>query len=45
MRQPIMVDGRNLYEPRLMKALGFDYRGVGRGFMGALEDVAGERRA
>jgi UDPglucose 6-dehydrogenase len=34
MRQPILVDGRNLYEPRKMKDLGFHYRGVGRGYNG-----------
>lgn len=45
MRQPIMVDGRNLYEPQKMKALGFEYRGVGRGFNGALEEAAGARKA
>jgi UDPglucose 6-dehydrogenase len=32
MRQPIMVDGRNIYDPEMMKALGFTYRGVGRGY-------------
>ncbi len=32
MRQPIMVDGRNIYEPETMKALGFTYRGIGRGY-------------
>ena len=32
MRQPIIVDGRNIYEPEDMKALGFTYRGVGRGY-------------
>lgn len=31
MRQPIMVDGRNLYEPEKMHELGFIYRAVGRG--------------
>ena len=31
MRQPIMVDGRNIYDPRLMTDLGFIYRGMGRG--------------
>jgi UDPglucose 6-dehydrogenase len=31
MRQPIVVDGRNLYEPRKMAALGIRYVGVGRG--------------
>ncbi len=32
MRQPVIVDGRNIYEPHQMKALGFVYRGVGRGY-------------
>jgi UDPglucose 6-dehydrogenase len=32
MRQPVMVDGRNLYEPEKMGALGFLYRGIGRGY-------------
>ncbi|HXF62104.1 MAG TPA: UDP-glucose/GDP-mannose dehydrogenase family protein [Caldilineaceae bacterium] len=31
MAQPILVDGRNIYEPQTMHALGFTYRGVGRG--------------
>jgi UDPglucose 6-dehydrogenase len=31
MRQPVMVDGRNLYEPAQMRALGFRYKGLGRG--------------
>jgi len=35
MRQPVMVDGRNLYEPARLKELGFHYRGVGRGYNGA----------
>jgi len=30
MNQPIVVDGRNLYDPKRMKALGFQYRGMGR---------------
>ncbi len=34
MRSPIMVDGRNIHEPDRMKALGFTYRGVGRGYNG-----------
>ncbi len=37
MRQKVMVDGRNLYDSDRMKALGFTYRGVGRGYNGALE--------
>jgi UDPglucose 6-dehydrogenase len=28
--QPVVVDGRNLYEPELMRALGIEYIGVGR---------------
>ncbi len=31
MHQPIIIDGRNIYEPRIMQDLGFIYRGVGRG--------------
>jgi UDPglucose 6-dehydrogenase len=31
MKQPIIVDGRNLYEPKRMADLGFTYRGMGRG--------------
>jgi UDPglucose 6-dehydrogenase len=34
LKQPILIDGRNLYDPELMKAIGFKYRGVGRGFRG-----------
>jgi UDPglucose 6-dehydrogenase len=34
MRQPIVVDGRNIYDPQQMEALGFTYRGVGRGYNG-----------
>ena len=31
MRQPIVVDGRNLYEQQEMAERGFTYWGVGRG--------------
>jgi len=31
LRQPIVVDGRNLYEPTRMRGLGFRYFGIGRG--------------
>lgn len=31
MRRPIVIDGRNIYEPALMQSLGFTYRGMGRG--------------
>ena len=32
MRQPVVIDGRNIYQPEEMDALGFTYRGVGRGY-------------
>jgi UDPglucose 6-dehydrogenase len=32
MRQPVLIDGRNLYEPAEMRTLGFTYRGIGRGY-------------
>ena len=32
MKTPVLVDGRNVYDPELMRALGFTYRGVGRGY-------------
>ncbi|HEX6489362.1 MAG TPA: UDP-glucose/GDP-mannose dehydrogenase family protein [Candidatus Dormibacteraeota bacterium] len=30
MRRPVIVDGRNIYDPAEMRALGFVYRGIGR---------------
>jgi UDPglucose 6-dehydrogenase len=30
MRRPVIIDGRNIYDPKLMRELGFVYRGVGR---------------
>ena len=30
MKRPVLVDGRNLYDPRRMKEVGFQYRGIGR---------------
>lgn len=32
MRRPVLIDGRNLYDPDTLRALGFEYRGVGRGY-------------
>jgi UDPglucose 6-dehydrogenase len=32
MRTPIVVDGRNIYDPAEMARLGFRYRGMGRGY-------------
>jgi UDPglucose 6-dehydrogenase len=30
LRQPVIIDGRNLYDPQTMQALGIDYTGIGR---------------
>ncbi len=35
MKQPVLFDGRNIYDPKEMFKLGFNYRGVGRGYDGA----------
>ncbi len=32
MRTPVVIDGRNVYEPRTMWEAGFLYRGIGRGY-------------
>ncbi len=40
LRAPILVDGRNIYDPQAMLDLGFHYRGIGRGYNG--EGVACE---
>jgi len=32
MKQPVIVDGRNIYDPERVRALGFFYRGIGRGY-------------
>ncbi|MCE4538322.1 UDP-glucose/GDP-mannose dehydrogenase family protein [Pelomonas sp. P7] len=31
LKSPVVFDGRNLYDPKLMKALGIEYSGIGRG--------------
>src|SRR5258708_36547799 len=31
MRRPVLIDGRNIYEPAEMNRIGFIYRGMGRG--------------
>jgi UDPglucose 6-dehydrogenase len=30
LKAPIIFDGRNLYEPAMMKGLGFEYHSIGR---------------
>jgi len=32
MRRPVLMDGRNIYDPRRLRELGFTYRGMGRGY-------------
>lgn len=34
MNNPILIDGRNMYDPDDMREMGFTYRGVGRGYNG-----------
>jgi UDPglucose 6-dehydrogenase len=30
LKAPVVFDGRNLYDPKLMKALGVEHHGIGR---------------
>jgi UDPglucose 6-dehydrogenase len=32
MRGNVLIDGRNLYDPEKVRGIGFEYRGVGRGY-------------
>lgn len=34
MRTPVLFDGRNIYDPKNVRAIGFNYRAIGRGFGG-----------
>ncbi len=36
MRRPCVFDGRNLYDPERLRALGFDHTGIGRGAVEAV---------
>ncbi len=40
MRQPLIVDGRNIWDPEALRGLGFTYFGVGRGRRGAARATA-----
>jgi UDPglucose 6-dehydrogenase len=42
MRQPIIFDGRNLFEPARMRELGFEYSGIGRPAVRAEAGVAAD---
>ena len=33
LKQPLVFDGRNIYDPQLMRTLGVEYHGIGRGFV------------
>jgi len=33
LKQPLVFDGRNIYDPALMRTLGIEYTGIGRGHM------------
>jgi UDPglucose 6-dehydrogenase len=48
LREPVIFDGRNLYEPDDMQELGFVYHSVGRAAVGeqrADDGLAGANRA
>jgi UDPglucose 6-dehydrogenase len=32
MKTPVFIDGRNVYDPNIMREAGFLYRGMGRGY-------------
>ncbi len=34
LKSPVIFDGRNIYDPNHMRAMGFTYRAIGRGFNG-----------
>ena len=34
LKRPVILDGRNIYDPVHMKEMGFTYSGIGRGFNG-----------
>ncbi|MDF1516031.1 MAG: UDP-glucose/GDP-mannose dehydrogenase family protein, partial [Anaerolineae bacterium] len=34
MNQPVLVDGRNVYDPQVTRNAGFHYLGIGRGYDG-----------
>ncbi|HLE92164.1 MAG TPA: UDP binding domain-containing protein, partial [Anaerolineales bacterium] len=34
LKSPIIYDGRNIYDPAVMKEMGFSYRAIGRGWNG-----------
>jgi UDPglucose 6-dehydrogenase len=43
LRQPVIFDGRNIYDPDQMKELGYTYRGMGRALAGNQLAGAGDQ--
>ena len=43
MKQPVLFDGRNIYEPEKIRSLGFMYRGFGRGYDVHLDNARQEQ--
>jgi UDPglucose 6-dehydrogenase len=37
MKTPVILDGRNIYDPYKMQTLKFQYRGMGRGYNGEIQ--------
>jgi UDPglucose 6-dehydrogenase len=35
--QPLVFDGRNIYDPALMRSMGIEYHGIGRGYRPATQ--------
>jgi UDPglucose 6-dehydrogenase len=40
MRTPVLFDGRNLYDPALLRSFGFEYHGIGRPVPARAQDTA-----
>jgi UDPglucose 6-dehydrogenase len=43
MKQPVIFDGRNIYDPEKMYNMGFYYRGLGRGYNGTRQSENGAK--
>ena len=44
MRRPLVIDGRNLYDPARVAGHGFEYHGIGRGRTPAREEIDASER-